>query len=101
MGVSLLREIAWLQSNPVTYWGDLDVEGFEILSQLRVFCPNAKSFLMDAAAVEKYRHLSVEKKRRRVREPGNLTKEELGGFEICKRDNLRIEQERKAVFRII
>ena len=94
MGVSLLREISWLQSNPITYWGDLDVEGFEILSQLRVFFPNAKSFLMDAAAVEKHLHLSVEKKRRNVREPGNLTKEELEAFEICFCENLRIEQER-------
>ena len=100
MGVSLLREIAWLQCNPVTYWGDLDVEGFEILSQLRAFCPKTKSFLMDDSAVEKYRHLSVEKKRRNVREPNNLNPEELAGFQICQTDNLRIEQERIPNFRI-
>lgn len=100
MGVSLLREISWLQNNPVTYWGDLDIEGFEILSQLRIFCPDAKSFLMDAKAVEKYRRLSVPKKPRDTKEPNNLTPEELAGFQICRCDNLKIEQERIPVFKI-
>ena len=99
MGVSLLREIAWLQGNPVTYWGDLDVEGFEILSQLRVFCPEAKSFLMNDKAVDKYRHLSVTKKRRPSRDPKNLTSDEMAGYLICQKDNLRIEQERIPVFK--
>jgi len=100
MGVSLLREISWIQGNSVTYWGDLDVEGFEILSQLRIFCPDAKSFLMDAKAIKEYRRLSVPKKPRDIKEPNNLMPEELAGFQICRRDNLKIEQERIPVFKI-
>jgi hypothetical protein len=33
--VSELRSVRWLATVPITYWGDLDVEGFEILSALR------------------------------------------------------------------
>lgn len=100
MGVTLLREISWLQRNSVIYWGDLDVEGFEILSQLRVFCPKARSFLMNDRAVDRYRHLSVSKKRRPSRDPKNLTPDEMAGYLICREGNLRIEQERIPVFQL-
>jgi hypothetical protein len=33
--VMLLRYCAWLGSVSITYWGDIDVQGFEILSRLR------------------------------------------------------------------
>ena len=34
-GITQLFNITWLQSSAITYWGDLDVEGFEILAMLR------------------------------------------------------------------
>lgn len=47
--VTHLKSVAWLRAKPVFYWGDLDVEGFEILSLLRGFHPTVTSLLMDEA----------------------------------------------------
>lgn len=50
--------------------------------------------MMDLAAVQRYRGLSVTGNGRRPPSPPNLTVEELAAFEVCATDNLRIEQER-------
>lgn len=93
-GVALLRYAEFMAKVPVTYWGDLDVEGFEILSSLRSFCPRAKSLWMDRAAIECWRHLKVEGTGRQPAAPAHLTDEERTAFDVCCRENLRIEQER-------
>lgn len=93
-GITLLRYAEFMAIMPVTYWGDLDVEGFEILSNLRSFCPHAKSLWMDQAAVDRWRHLQIAGSGRQLTTPAHLTDEERTGFEICSRENLRIEQER-------
>jgi hypothetical protein len=100
MGIGLLRDVNWLADNTVYYWGDIDIEGFEILSQLRGFCPQATSFMMDEQALRTYRHLAVERNPRQVRPPAHLQDGERSAFEICQRENLRIEQERIPVFAI-
>ncbi len=42
-GVTLLRYLPWLTRAPIIYWGDIDVDGFEILSIVRTLFPaNAK-----------------------------------------------------------
>jgi hypothetical protein len=55
-----LRSVPWLARLPIFYWGDLDVEGFEILSALRAEFPQARSMFMDATAFANYRHLAVQ-----------------------------------------
>ena len=41
-GVVLLRYLSWLNNMPIVYWGDLDLEGFEILSSLRTVYRHCK-----------------------------------------------------------
>lgn len=52
--VSNLKSIKWLSDKELLYWGDIDVQGFEILSQFRSYFPQAKSMLMDKEAFEKF-----------------------------------------------
>jgi len=93
-GISLLRYADFMAGMPVTYWGDLDVEGFEILSNLRKFCPHAKSLWMDQAAIDRWRCFKVGGTGKQTTPPACLTDEERAAFEICSNENLRIEQER-------
>lgn len=36
------------------YWGDLDAQGFEILSQFRGYFPQAQSLLMDSETFNRF-----------------------------------------------
>lgn len=92
--VSLLRYLPWLAVADITYWGDLDVEGFEILSRLRMLFPQARSILMDDTAVAAWRHLATSGTRRKPAVPAHLTQGERCAFMACAEHNLRIEQER-------
>lgn len=65
-GVSLLRYVPWLNVIPIVYWGDLDVQGFEILSWLRTIFPQTRSILMDQDTPENWRHLYSPGNRRRA-----------------------------------
>lgn len=91
--IVVLRSIAWFSSAPVFYWGDLDVEGFEILSVLRSFVPNARSLLMDADTVLQWQSFAVPGTGTQPFMPGRLLKSEQAGFELCRDRNFRIEQE--------
>lgn len=92
-GVSSMRNSNLLKSAELIYWGDLDAQGFEILSQFRGYFPHAKSFLMDRSTFEKYfendtgtpSKISVEL---------NLTADELSLYEYIKANNYRLEQEK-------
>lgn len=92
--VSLFRYMPWLKTANITYWGDLDVEGFAILSNLRMMFPQARSVFMDDAAVKTWRHLAVHGTRRAPAVPAYLTECERRAFAACAEHNLRIEQER-------
>lgn len=94
-GIALLRYVPWLATTPVTYWGDLDVEGLMILSSLRALLPQTSSVLMDDAAVATWRHLAVTGTGRSPSDaPPHLTQGEQRAFELCAAHNIRIEQER-------
>jgi len=45
--VSSLKNAKWLNNVEIIYWGDIDVQGFEILSQVRGYFKHTKSILMD------------------------------------------------------
>lgn len=47
-GVSSLQNITFLQNALLYYWGDLDAQGFEILSQFRGYFQQVQSILMDS-----------------------------------------------------
>lgn len=92
--VSLLRYLPWLAKGAITYWGDLDVEGLAILSDLRALFPQAQSLFMDFQSVDAWRHLAVEGNQQSPDVPANLTPEEKEAFLMCREHNIRIEQER-------
>ena len=92
--VSLLRYLPWLQNARITYWGDLDVEGLAILSDLRGLFPQTRSLFMDLDALEAWRHLAVPRTPRSPGTPSHLHDGELAAFAACSEHNLRVEQER-------
>jgi hypothetical protein len=92
--VSELRAVRWLATSPVTYWGDLDVEGFEILSALRAEFPNVRSILMDDSTLTQYQHLALPGTGNERSPPPHLTADELLAFNRCVEGNIRVEQER-------
>jgi hypothetical protein len=93
-GVTLLRYIGWLQSTPVSYWGDIDVEGFMILSMLRAIYPHVHSFLMDRATMDRHQRTAIQGTGRKPSTPSHLYDEERSLFEHCRENNIRFEQER-------
>ena len=93
-GVSLLRYVPWLARVPIVYWGDLDSEGFEILSRLRGLFPRVQSMLMDDASLERWRSLASRGTGRNIPIPPHLREGEQAAFALCIEHDLRIEQER-------
>lgn len=92
--VSLLRELGWLVSCAIWYWGDLDAQGFAILSQLRGYWPQTRSFLMDAATLDKYQDFVVAGTPVGEVALGNLAEGETAVYHHLLSHNLRLEQER-------
>lgn len=93
-GVTLLGYLDWLKASPLYYWGDLDVEGLEILSSLRALWPQTRSFFMDGATLDQWRHLAVPGTGRRAEPPVQLTDSERQAYLCCRDQDLRVEQER-------
>ena len=91
--VTRLAQADWLGQIPLTYWGDLDVQGFEILSQLRAHFPNLTTFAMDRAALAAHRQLATPGIPS-VQKAPNLTTTETIAYRWCRRFNRRLEQER-------
>lgn len=92
-GAADLRYVEWLATVPVYYWGDLDVEGFQILSSLRRLFPKVESFLMDKPTLDRWNGFVVQGKGTNPAEPSFLTSLELAAFHCCRVKNLRLEQE--------
>ena len=92
--VNLLREVGWLADCDMLYWGDLDAQGFAILSQLRGYWPQTRSFLMDAATLEKYGDFVVTGTPSPVMELGHLDEGETAVYRQLATRNWRLEQER-------
>ena len=91
--VSELRAVPWLATIPITYWGDLDVEGFQILSALRAEFPHTRSLLMGAEAVNRYQSIAGAGTGSNFAVPAHLTADEMLAFDFCRQGNRRVEQE--------
>lgn len=50
--ITRLRRLPWLANHPLYYWGDIDVEGFEILATLRRIFPHTQALLMNQATLD-------------------------------------------------
>lgn len=95
-------DAAWVQAIDVSYWGDLDTDGFRLLAQARMRVPHLHSLLMDCETLESARYRGVlepEAKLGRAPVPiewltadERLTLESLHGFGANR--SIRVEQER-------
>jgi hypothetical protein len=92
--VTLLKYVPWLHNVQITYWGDLDSEGFLILSNLRKELPNVRSMLMDVATLERFKLLLTIGNGRNFEVPIALDDNEKAAFLRCRDENIRLEQER-------
>jgi hypothetical protein len=92
--VNRLEQLRWLDSNRVLYWGDIDVEGFVILSRLRNVFPHVESVLMDLDVLMAQKRFVIAGNGSQLELPTNLTPAESQAFCYCRENNLRLEQER-------
>lgn len=93
-GVTQLRQLSHLQPLELVYWGDLDVEGFQALSQFRKYFPSVRSWLMDLQAIRAFEQLGIPGNNSKPVSLPNLTDSEQAAFNYCRDHNLRLEQER-------
>jgi hypothetical protein len=92
--VSNLAAIPWLKTCPIIYWGDLDAQGFQILSQLRSVFPHVTSLMMDEATFCACAEFRVPGTICRVRQLPHLKEEEHSLFVKLAEETSRLEQER-------
>lgn len=88
-----LKKAQWLSNVELVYWGDIDVQGFEILSQFRSYFPHAQSLLMDKATFEKFFENDTGTPTS-ILTKLNLTDEEQQLYDMLKVNNWRLEQEK-------
>lgn len=89
-----LAALPWLRACPIVYWGDLDAQGFQILSQLRSIFPHVISLMMDEATLAAFAEFCVPGTPCRVRHLPYLTAEEHALFLRLAQEETRLEQER-------
>lgn len=92
--IESLKNTEWLNEKEIYYWSDLDVQGFQMLSQLRSYFSQTKSFLMEMTVVEKYMNFIVPGTPTNTEFPSHLSDEELEVYEFLLKNNYRLEQER-------
>ena len=92
-GVDLLKDVMWLRSKKILYWGDLDVHGFQILSELRSHFSQVESFLMDRETFNRFYEDGIGAETN-VEKVLLLTPEEKEMFDFLRGGNYRLEQEK-------
>lgn len=92
--INTLKNVNWLQSKSIFYWGDIDIHGFQILSQLKGYLPNTKSIMMDMSTYEQFKEMSVENKVANPPKLSNLDASEICMYEFLKENGRRLEQEK-------
>jgi hypothetical protein len=92
-GVDLLKDVMWLRSKKILYWGDLDVHGFQILSELRSHFSQVESFLMDKETFNRFYEDGIGAETN-VEKVLLLTPEEKEMFDFLRGGNYRLEQEK-------
>ena len=88
-----LKNVRWFDKLKLLYWGDIDVQGFEILSQFRTYFPHTKSVLMDKQAFDTFFE-NDNGTPTNISTKLNLTDEEQLLYDILKTNNWRLEQEK-------
>lgn len=91
--VNNLKDVHWFDNLELLYWGDIDVQGFEILSQFRTYFPHTKSVLMDKQSFEQFFE-GDKGTPTNISTKLNLTEEEEQLYDTLKANNWRLEQEK-------
>ena len=97
-GVGRIKNAKWLKDKNIYYWGDIDMDGFAILSQVRGYFPQMKSLLMDRKIAETFKNLAVKSSNRSAKILEHLSEEEQLLYSMLVSnhygENFRLEQER-------
>jgi len=88
-----LKNVNWFGGLELLYWGDIDAQGFEILSQFRNYFPQTQSVLMDKDTFEKFFE-NDKGTPTNVSTKLNLTDKEQQLYDTLKTNNWRLEQEK-------
>ncbi len=91
--VANLKNVKWFENIELLYWGDIDVQGFEILSQFRGYFQQTKSVLMDYVTFGKFFENDFGTPTN-ISTVLNLTLREQELYDILKTNNYRLEQEK-------
>ncbi|MBI1313978.1 hypothetical protein GC176_22005 [bacterium] len=97
---AILADVHWLETVPIHYWGDLDVEGFQILANLRQKFPRLQSVLMDGGMLDEFSDFIVPGSGAAPDSLGLLAPHEESAFRFCRDRNVRLEQERIPQIRV-
>jgi len=92
--IESLKLATWLSNKEIYYWSDLDAQGFQMLSQLRSYFVQTKSFLMDGNLLERFKEFVVQGTPDKIEILNNLSEGESMLFNSIKSQNIRLEQER-------
>jgi hypothetical protein len=94
-GIGSLTNIPLFDKVKLFYWGDLDIDGFNILHNFKKMYNHVKSVLMDIETVEYHQaeKIIIEPKSKN-RNLSSLNENELEAFEYLAENKWRIEQEK-------
>lgn len=91
--VDVLSKVRWLANCPLHYWGDLDAQGFQILSMIRGVFTHVSSLMMDEHTLTTFRERVREGRETKIIELPFLTFAEHALYEQLVLHNWRLEQE--------
>ena len=92
-GVVDLKHVPWFRQHTLLYWGDIDVHGFEILSQFREIFSHTQSMLMDQTTFDLFFE-NDQGKPSKSKLTLYLNEEENMLYHRLKEKNMRLEQEK-------
>ena len=92
--LSSLKHIEWLKPTEIHYWSDMDVQGFEMLSQVRSYFPQTQSLLMDEMTFKAFVNDAGKGIKTTNSIPSYLTLLEKAMYQFLSSENLRLEQEK-------
>ncbi len=94
--VTQLYRVEWINSLPINYFGDIDVEGLQMLAHVRNQWPQTRSWMMDQATLHEFRELIISGNEAPadLEPPSELTESERAAFIDCRDNSWRLEQER-------
>ena len=89
----MLKSVIWLANCPIFQQGDIDADGFKILSQFRGYFPQTASVMMNEDNFQAFEKFAVDVERSEPEKLSNLTTEEYALQSYVSHYGKRLEQE--------